>query len=62
MTDHTVKAYDRELGTLGRRIAEMGGLAEQMLSLGVLTGRLCAPSETAVPGAGYDAVCAIDDQ
>lgn len=32
MTDHTVKAYDRELGTLGRRIAEMGGLAEQMLS------------------------------
>ena len=32
MTDPTVKAYDRELGALGRRIAEMGGLAEQMLS------------------------------
>ena len=32
MTDHTVKAYDRELGALGRRVAEMGGLAEQMLS------------------------------
>jgi phosphate transport system protein len=32
MPDHTVKAYDRELGALGRRIAEMGGLAEQMLS------------------------------
>ncbi len=32
MTDHTVRAYDRELGTLGQRIAEMGGIAEQMLS------------------------------
>ncbi len=32
MTDHTVRAYDRELGALGRRIAEMGGIAEQMLS------------------------------
>ncbi|HMN72763.1 MAG TPA: phosphate signaling complex protein PhoU [Rhodoblastus sp.] len=32
MTDHTVKAYDRELGALGQRIAEMGGIAEQMLS------------------------------
>ncbi len=32
MTDHIVKAYDRELGTLGQRIAEMGGIAEQMLS------------------------------
>jgi phosphate transport system protein len=32
MTEHTVKAYDRELEALGRRIAEMGGLAEKMLS------------------------------
>jgi phosphate transport system protein len=32
MTDHTVKSYDRELDLLGRRIAEMGGIAEQMLS------------------------------
>lgn len=32
MSDHTVKAYDRELGGLGQRIAEMGGIAEQMLS------------------------------
>lgn len=32
MTDHIVRAYDRELGALGQRIAEMGGLAEQMLS------------------------------
>ncbi|MDE2364613.1 MAG: phosphate signaling complex protein PhoU [Hyphomicrobiales bacterium] len=32
MTDHTVRAYDRELDMLGRRIAEMGGIAEQMLS------------------------------
>ncbi len=33
MSDHhTVKAYDRELGALGQRIAEMGGIAEQMLS------------------------------
>jgi phosphate transport system protein len=31
MTDHTVKAYDEELQTVGRKIAEMGGLAEQML-------------------------------
>jgi phosphate transport system protein len=32
MTDHTVKAYDRELDLLGRHIAEMGGIAEKMLS------------------------------
>ncbi len=32
MTEHIVKAYDRDLEALGRRIAEMGGLAEKMLS------------------------------
>jgi phosphate transport system protein len=32
MTDHTVRAYDDELEALGRKIAEMGGIAEQMLS------------------------------
>ena len=32
MTDHTVRAFDRELEMLGRKIAEMGGLAEKMLS------------------------------
>ncbi len=32
MSDHTVKSYDRDLETLGRRIAEMGGIAEKMLS------------------------------
>ena len=32
MPEHIVKAYDRELEALGRRIAEMGGLAEKMLS------------------------------
>lgn len=32
MSDHTVKKYDRELETLDRRIAEMGGIAEQMLA------------------------------
>ena len=31
MVDHTVKAYDKELDTLARRIAEMGGIAETML-------------------------------
>ena len=31
MVDHTVKAYDRELDTLERRIAEMGGIAEKMV-------------------------------
>ena len=31
MVDHTVKAYDRELDTLARRIAEMGGIAEKMV-------------------------------
>ena len=31
MTDHTVKAYDEELRFIGRKIAEMGGIAEQML-------------------------------
>ncbi len=32
MSDHTVKSYDDELETLGRQIAEMGGLAEKMLA------------------------------
>jgi phosphate transport system protein len=32
MSDHTVRSYDRELEMLGRRIAEMGGIAEKMLS------------------------------
>lgn len=32
MTDHIVKSYDRDLEALGRRIAEMGGVAEQMLA------------------------------
>ena len=32
MPDHIVKAYDKELDLLGRKIAEMGGLAEKMLS------------------------------
>jgi phosphate transport system protein len=32
MTDHIVARFDQELGTLGRYIAEMGGIAEKMLS------------------------------
>jgi phosphate transport system protein len=33
MSDHhIVKAYDKELEALGRKIAEMGGIAEKMLS------------------------------
>jgi phosphate transport system protein len=32
MTDHTVKAFDKDLGELGAKIAEMGGLAEKMLT------------------------------
>ena len=32
MVEHTVKAYDRELETLERLIAEMGGIAEKMVS------------------------------
>ncbi len=36
MTDsHTVRAYDAELEALGRKIAEMGGIAEKMLSDGM---------------------------
>ena len=31
MGDHTVKSYDKDLGTLERRIAEMGGIAEKMV-------------------------------
>jgi phosphate transport system protein len=31
VVDHTVKNYDRELDTIGRRIAEMGGIAEKMV-------------------------------
>jgi phosphate transport system protein len=32
MTEHTVRSYDAELTELARKIAEMGGLAETMLS------------------------------
>ena len=32
MPDHIVKAYDRELEILGRKISEMGGIAEKMLA------------------------------
>ena len=32
MSDHIVKAYDHDLETLGRSIAEMGGIAEKMLA------------------------------
>jgi len=32
MLGHTVKAHDTELEILGRKIAEMGGIAEKMLS------------------------------
>jgi phosphate transport system protein len=31
VVEHTVKGYDRELDTLERRIAEMGGIAEKMV-------------------------------
>ena len=32
MTDHTVKSFDTELDLLGHKIAEMGGVAEKMMS------------------------------
>ena len=32
MPDHIVRAYDKELEVLGRKIAEMGGIAEAMLA------------------------------
>lgn len=35
MTDHIVKSYDSELATLDRAIAQMGGLAEQLLGQAV---------------------------
>jgi phosphate transport system protein len=31
VVDHTVKAYDKDLDSLERRIAEMGGIAEKMV-------------------------------
>ncbi|HYA72999.1 MAG TPA: phosphate signaling complex protein PhoU [Roseiarcus sp.] len=31
MVDHTVKSYDKDLDTLERHIAEMGGIAEKMV-------------------------------
>ena len=31
MVEHTVKSYDKDLDTLERRIAEMGGIAEKMV-------------------------------
>ena len=36
MSDHTAGAFDRELDKLGRRIAEMGGIASRMVSDAVL--------------------------
>ena len=32
MSDHTVRAYDDELMEIGRKITEMGGIAETMLA------------------------------
>jgi phosphate transport system protein len=32
MNEHTVKAFDTELDALGQKIAEMGGIAEKMMS------------------------------
>ncbi|WP_036257505.1 phosphate signaling complex protein PhoU [Methylocapsa aurea] len=32
MSEHIVKSYDKELESLGQKIAEMGGIAEKMLS------------------------------
>ena len=32
MADHIVKSYDKDLEALGRKIAEMGGIAEKMVS------------------------------
>ena len=32
MSEHTVKAFDAELDGLGQKIAEMGGIAEKMMS------------------------------
>lgn len=32
MSDHTVKAYDRDLESLDRKISEMGGIAEKLLA------------------------------
>ncbi len=31
MSEHIVRAYDKELDALGCRIGEMGGLAEKMV-------------------------------
>jgi phosphate transport system protein len=31
MSEHTTRAYDKELDDLGRRIAEMGGISEKMI-------------------------------
>jgi phosphate transport system protein len=31
MTEHTVKSYEEELALLDKKIAQMGGLAEQLL-------------------------------
>jgi phosphate transport system protein len=37
VVDHTVKAYDKELDRLERRIAEMGGIAEKMVADAVVS-------------------------
>lgn len=36
MSEHIVKSYDRDLEALGRRLAEMGGVAEKMLAEAML--------------------------
>ena len=35
MSDHIVKSYDQDLMELSRKIAEMGGLTETMLSTAI---------------------------
>jgi phosphate transport system protein len=58
MTDHTLKVFDEDLQTLGRKVAEMGGLAEREVadSLAALGKRDTELAQRVVAGDG-----AIDD-
>jgi phosphate transport system protein len=52
MPEHTVASFDEELGDLSRKIAEMGGLAEQYVadSVTALAGRDAALAQRVIAG------------
>jgi phosphate transport system protein len=62
MSDHTVKAYDEELGALKQLIAQMGGFAEEQLanSIDAVSRRDTRLADTVI--AGDDKLDALEQQ